>query len=99
MLVEHELDQGPVQAGEIAVHDIEAGAGNFTRGFKVHLPQGLSQGNVVPDLKIELGWLSPARNFLVVVLAGAFRHLVSGDIGHGQQQLFQLRLNLLCFAG
>ena len=91
--IQHELDQGPVQAGDAGIHDREAGTGDLRRRFEVELAEGFAHVHVVAGFEIELAGRAPAAQLHVVVLVAAVGRLRVGQVGQAAEQFVQFLLH------
>lgn len=91
--VEHELRQRPVQPGDGAAHQGEAGAGELGGGLEVQPAMALAEGDVILDREIEGTRDSPAAHLHVVLFVGADRHRLVRQVGNAQHQGVQLGLD------
>src|SRR5690625_4380047 len=72
--IEHELDQGAVQPGNVTTEYGEACAGEVCSSDTVHATDGLTQLDVIPHVEIEHRRFAPAPNLDIVIFIGAIRH-------------------------
>ena len=96
--VEHELRQCAVQAGDLAFHDGEAGAGECRAAFKVQA-QGCAQINVVFDVEIKCARCADAAHFDVFRFVFAGGYAFMRQVGDGGQPGFEFCLHGLEFGG
>ncbi len=68
MGIQHELDQGPMQAGSRPLHDHEPGAGDGDGGFKIQQTQGFPKIHVVFGFKSEFLRIAPAAHLFIIIL-------------------------------
>ncbi|MNV47999.1 hypothetical protein D3C71_1398860 [compost metagenome] len=95
--VDHELRQGAVQACDRATQHSEAGAGQLGCGFEVQATADFAQGNMVLDLEVEGFRGAPAAHFDVVVFARPDRYAGVRQVGDGQDDTVQFRLDAIQF--
>jgi hypothetical protein len=81
--VQHELGQGAVQAGDLALHDHETGAGELDAVLEVDALGRLTQIDVIAYREIELARGTPAADLHVVVLVTAHRGGLARQVGDG----------------
>ena len=91
--VEHELDQGPVQAGQGTAQDDEARPGELGAGIEVHPTPLGAEVDVVLGHEGEARRFAPAPLLAVVRLVAAVRDIGMGQIGQTQRDLGDLVLD------
>ena len=90
--VQHEVDQGPFQAGPRSRIEVEPGSGDLGGAFQVQNAQVRPQVPVGTGLKVEFGLAAVDPDFDVGGGVGADRNAVVGKIGQGQLLALQLFL-------
>lgn len=85
MGVEHELGKRPVQAGQAAFQQREAGAGNLRSSGEIELAELLADIGVILDRKIEDARRPPAFDFDIAGFIAADRHRIIGNIRQSRQ--------------
>ena len=88
--VQHELGQGAVQTGNLALHHHEAGAGELDAVLEVDALGRFTQIDVIAHREAELARGTPAAHFHVVVLVTAHRRGLARQVGDGVGNGFQL---------
>lgn len=83
MQVQHELGQGAVQTGNLALHHHETGAGELDAVLEVDPLGRLTQIDVIAHREIELTRGTPAADLHVVVLVTAHRGGLARQVGDG----------------
>ena len=90
--VQHEVDQGPFQAGPRPRIEGEPCPGDLGGPFQVQNAQARAQVPVGTGLKVKVGFLAVDPDFDVLRGIGADRNAVVGEIGKGQLQALQMFL-------
>ena len=92
--VEHELDQGPMQAREPAAQGHEPAPRQLPRELEVERAEPDPEVGVVLRLEVEARRLADPPFLAVVVLVPAHGHGVVGEVGDLQGDALDLRLEL-----
>ncbi len=92
--VEHELRQRAVQAGDAALHDGKARAGQLGGDVEVQAERR-ADIDVVLDLEIEAARRADLAHFDVAGFVGADRHGFMRQVGNGAHEFGHLRLHFV----
>ncbi len=92
--VQHELRERPVQAGDAALHDGEARAGELDAQIEIQ-PERRADIDMVAHREFQAARRAPGPQHDVAVLVRTHRHAGMRQIGYGEQQRLQLGLDLL----
>ena len=87
MGVDHELRQGPVDAGDAARHHHEAGAAESRRCLEVHSGARAGDLEMLSGREAEGPRLAPAADLGVGILVRALGHVVEGQVGQFHQHV------------
>ena len=90
--VEHESGQRPMQLRQRAAHEAKAAARELDAHFKIQ-PQPSADVHMVARREVELARLAPLAHQHIARLALAHRRRGVRQIGQGQQQVLQTRLD------
>jgi len=92
--IEHELDQGALEARAGADEQREPGARHARGALEIEESEGFAEGHMVPGLEVEGGFLPPLAHHDIGRGIVANRHALVGQIGNRQQQGALLLLDL-----
>ena len=94
--IDHELGQGAMQAGNLALQHHKAGAGDARGGLKVDAAsQRFAQIHMVLDREIELARRAATAYFDVVVLVFAHRHRQIRQVRNAQRNAVEFSQHLV----
>ncbi len=96
--IQHKVNEGPLHEGPGALEESEAGPGDLGGPLEVQDAQGLPQVPVGLGLKREPGRLPPGLHHGVVLLGGAHRHAVVGEVGEVEEEVPHPGVMLLGFS-
>ena len=91
--VEHEIDEGALEAGARAGVDGEPRPGDLRGPLEVEDPEAGSDLPVRQRLEVELPWLAPAAHLDVVLRGFPPRHALVRDVRDGQEPLLEGRID------
>ena len=89
--IQHELGKRPVQAGHVATHEAETGAGQFGGRLEVQSERG-SDIDMVLDFKIEFTRRSDAAYLDIGRFVLPYRNGLMRNIGNGKHEFREFRL-------
>jgi hypothetical protein len=93
--IQHQLDQGALQARERPSHDSEPRTRNAAGRLEVEKTEILTQIDMVLRLETQSGGLSPAPHLGIIRLRRADGHVIGQQVRQAQLYVIQLRLNFL----